>query len=449
MRLRSASESGGERESHRGRALLRLSPRPSLELRSSSEKSFALPNDAVLKWPANDDEAFFATSMKTTSGENGPRAEVTWCPRRQPVLIRRLAEPVREIHFHVLNFPSFNGQGDEVRESAMGGLSSHGRVEAQAGSWVVDLREVANLRKIAGNLDESQGFALTHRGRIVRSTGATIDTEEACLFLDVLDDFLSFARGSCCSLGLVEARTENGCVAWERWGCRRVDPWRPARSWFDSQHGEILEKALPGFWRVASASSDERAALHQAMYWYVRSDWRQSGVDGGLILMQAALERLAHTFYRAKNAKKQPAALWLESALAKWGVPVDLPPNLRALAAYMNSVTKGNDARRATLALTKLRNNTVHPVKAPVTSGAYYEAWELARWLIELSVLTLDRLSGELRESRDQEVPRASRSRSLGTNDIAPASLASTTETCPSTLESYGQSGDEAELPGG
>lgn len=389
VRLRSASELGGEPESLRGRALLRLSPRPSLELRSSSEKNFALPNDAVLKSPSNDDEAFFATSTKTTSGENGPRAEVTWCPRRQPVLIRRLDEPVREIHFHVLNFPSFNGQGDEVRESARGGLSRHGRVKAQAGSWTVDLREVANLREIVDKLEESQGFAPTHRGCIVRSAGGTIDTEEACLFLDVLEDFLSFARGSRCSLGLVEARTKNGCVAWERWGCRRVDPWWTSSSWFDSQHGEILGKALPGFWRVCSASSDERAALQQAIYWYLRSDWRQSGVDGGLILMQAALERLAHTFYQAKNTKKQPVARWLESALVKWGVPVDLPPNFKALAAYMNSVTKGNDARRATLALTKLRNNTVHPVKTPVTSGAYYEAWELARWFIELSLLSV------------------------------------------------------------
>ena len=55
----------------------------------------------------------------------------------------------------------------------------------------------------------------------------------------------------------------------------------------------------------------------------------------------------------------------------------------------MNSVTKGNNARRATLALTKLRNNAVHPKKAPVPAGAYYEAWELARWFIELSVLSV------------------------------------------------------------
>ncbi len=387
--LRSASESGGEREPLRGRALLRLSPRPSLELRSSSEKNFTLPNDAVLKCPSNDDEAFFATSTKTTLGENGPQGEVTWCPRRQPVLIRRVEEPVREIRFHVLNFPWFNGKGDEVRESATGGLSRHGRVKAQAGPWVVDLREVGNLRKIADELDESQGFAVTHRGRIVRSFGGTIDTEEACLFLDVLEDFLSFARGSCCSLGLVEARSETGCVAWERWGCRRVDPWSRSSSWFDSQRGEMLRKALPGFWRVCSASSDERAALHRAIYWYLRADWRQSGVDGGLILMQAALERLAHTFYRAKNAKKQRAARWLESALVKWGVPVDLPPNFKALAAYMNSMTKGNDVRRATLALTKLRNNAVHPQKEPVPAGAYYEAWELARWFVELTVLSV------------------------------------------------------------
>ena len=105
--------------------------------------------------------------------------------------------------------------------------------------------------------------------------------------------------------------------------------------------------------------------------------------------MQAALERLAHTFYRAQNKKKEPVAQWLESALVKWGIPVGLPPNCKSLAAYMNTVTKGHDARRAILALTKLRNNAVHPKKAFVPDGAYYQAWELARWLIELIVLSV------------------------------------------------------------
>ena len=298
--LLGAPGSRREGERLRGQALLRLLPRPSLELRSS-EENLASWDEAVLVSPSSNDEEFFATSTKMTMGENGSRAEVTWSPRRQPVLIRRLDEPAREVRFHLLNFPCFNGQGDEVRENAEGGLSRHGHVRAQVGSWVVDLRECTDLRQIVVELEASRGFGLTHRGHIVRSDGGPIDTEEACLFLDALEDFLSLARGRCCSLGLVEARSETGRVAWERWGCRRVDPWCRSTSWFDSQCGHTLGEALPGFWRVCSASSDERAALHQAIYWYLRADTRQSGVDGGLILMQAALERLAHTFYRAKK----------------------------------------------------------------------------------------------------------------------------------------------------
>ena len=108
--------------------------------------------------------------------------------------------------------------------------------------------------------------------------------------------------------------------------------------------------------------------------------------------MQAALERLAHTFYRAKDKR---AADWLEDALAQWGIPVDLPPNYNSLATYMNSEAKGNDVRRATLALTELRNNAVHPKKTPVPDGAYYQAWQLARWFTELSVLSVIGYQGD------------------------------------------------------
>ncbi len=266
VRLRSAPGSSREGETVRGRALLRLYPRPKLEFRSS-EENLASWGDAVLISPSTTEDECFTTSKRTTLGENGPRTEVTWSPKRQPVLIRRLDEPAREICFHVLNFPRFNGQGDEVRTSAEGGLSRHGRVRVQVGSWAVDLQESTNPRQVEDYLDASRGFGLTHRGRLVRSDGGPIDTDEACLLLDALDDFLSFARGRCCSLGLVEARSETGRVSWERWGCRRVDPWGRSTSWFDSLNGQSLGQVLPGFWRVWTASSDERAALHQAIYW--------------------------------------------------------------------------------------------------------------------------------------------------------------------------------------
>lgn len=404
--LRVATGSGGKGESFRGRALLRLAHRPGLEVRSSSEvKNWTLPNDAVLKRPSSNDEAFFATSMKQALGGNGLRAEVTWSPRRQRVLIPRSDDAAREIRFHVVNFPCFYGEGDEIREGPRGGVSRHGRVKAQLGPWIVDLREGANLRQMAKELDASQGFGLTHQGHIVRSDGGPIDTEEACEFLDALEAFLSFARGNCCSLGLVEARSETERVAWERWGCGRVDPWSSSTSWFDSEHGEILEEALPLFWRVWSAGGDKQAALHHAIYWYLRSDTRHS-VDGGLILMQAALERLAHTFCRpkVKPPKREYAALRLERALRKWKIPVDLPSNCKSLTAHMNAVKSGTDARRATLAVTELRNNAVHPEKTPVPSGAYYEAWQLARWFIELSVLSVIDYQGDYANRLTQQV---------------------------------------------
>ena len=127
--------------------------------------------------------------------------------------------------------------------------------------------------------------------------------------------------------------------------------------------------------------------MHQAIYWYLRSDTRQSGVDGGLILMQAALERLAHTFYRPRK-RREVSAPWLRAALLCRRIPVEIPGNAQALATYVNSVVKKNEIGDAVFAVTKLRNNAVHPRKdAPVPDRAYFQAWAVARWLLELMVL--------------------------------------------------------------
>ncbi len=383
------------------RPRLRLAPAPGLELVSREETESLWPDEPpdgllTFKWGGCNRGRFGWSNHRPIAGEEARVVETVWQPARQPLLVHSGRETsATEIRCGVINFPRFFGRGDELRRGDDGGSTRHGRVRAQAGPWLGDLTECGNARDLFNELDASQGFALTHEARIARNDNEPIVAKEASLLLRCLDDFLSFARGSCCSLALVRAVDDSEDVAWEQWGCRRVDPWkRWSSSWLDVQHGHTLGEALSGFWAVYSGCRERRRALGEALYWYVRSEAHQSGVDGGLILLQAALERLAHTFFRPKTGGR--TASWLRDALTERQIPVGIPSGLDALGSDADGLGGKDGAKDGVFAVTKLRNNSVHPDKdACVPDGAYYEAWNLARWLVEVMVLSVTGYDGE------------------------------------------------------
>lgn len=389
-RRRSAADSEG----FPGKALLRMWPRPSLEIVTPSEAAgpglgqlTEADANHTLAWGSGNRGEFFRIHEKRVPGQDNRTVRTVWAAAKQPIRVRTGRKtPVSEIRFLLLNFPQFLGRGKEANEI---------RTD-EDGCWSIELYECDRLRDVLEELDDTRGFAPTHRGRIVRTDGGRVETREAARLLRALDSFLSFARGACCSVALVRALDANDRVVWEQWGCRRVDPWnRWNSSWFDCHHGHVLAQAFPGFWRVYSGCRDKRRALHEAIYWYLRSDASQSGVDGGLILLQAALERLAHTFLRPKQGREQTAE-WLRKALTCRQIPVKLPVALEALGEYVDRVVKNDETGDALFAVTRLRNNSVHPRKdSRVPDGAYFQAWQLTRCLVELMVLHVTGYTGE------------------------------------------------------
>src|ERR1700686_2583666 len=78
----------------------------------------------------------------------------------------------------------------------------------------------------------------------------------------------------------------------EDWGSRMLDARREPKNWLDRDHGDAMIEVFPGFWRLME-DPVWRNAVRTAVYWYVRADTNHVGPDGAIILMQAALERLA------------------------------------------------------------------------------------------------------------------------------------------------------------
>ena len=151
------------------------------------------------------------------------------------------------------------------------------------------------------------------------------------------------------------------------------------------------------------ANDDWREALHEVIYWYLNanySSWSR-GIDAGVILTQAAIERLSYEF-----AVKDRRLITVDGYKNLWAsdrfrllfssmkLPLDIPaetPELQKLASkgQMNWL----DAPHA---LTEVRNSLVHPEhkKRGQLSASYYEAWNLGLWYLEMGLLAICGYSG-------------------------------------------------------
>lgn len=213
--------------------------------------------------------------------------------------------------------------------------------------------------------------------------------EVECL-LEALRLFLSFARGAFCSLTFQAGVDRDGNHVWEQWGAHTTAPWSYTPSWFDTMNGQILAEVFPGFWRCTN-DPKWNETVRTALYWYLRSNphGRGAGVDGGLILTQAALERLSYV--ELGHHPGRPSDL-IRRALSTMRIPTNIPRSCRELRAVARS-TGWQDGPRA---LTETRNDLIHPKQKHGTalSASYYEAWNLGQRYVELMLLRLFRHKG-------------------------------------------------------
>ena len=133
-------------------------------------------------------------------------------------------------------------------------------------------------------------------------------------------------------------------------------------------------------------------AGYAALHWYLRSNraGEGPGVDGGLILSQAALERLSVSVLRQAGIilpRRANAADRIRAAFQHLKIVITIPRTSKTLRSWQRRgvVLDGLDA------ITKLRNELVHPERRlpGKLSPAIPEAWQLAQWYTEVMLLKL------------------------------------------------------------
>lgn len=180
-------------------------------------------------------------------------------------------------------------------------------------------------------------------------------------------------------------------------------PW-----WHGQEIDDILPKIFPRFMKLLSDKSVWGDSLRSMMYWYAYANVRTGGTNGAIMLLQAALEKLAWTYLvldrsilTGKKFDGQSLAKNLKELLAQCSIPETVPHEFIGLLEF-SSVTPVIDGPSA---LVQVRNSLVHPSNEQVEKRTkltgkpvpYLEALHLGLEYFERIVLYLCRYRGPYR----------------------------------------------------
>ncbi len=328
------------------------------------------------------------------SGPGGSTGTGTFIPNPERLTIcddRR--KRLTAVTFHVMNFPAFLSQGegatDLLYEAHTGRGQWLGRVFLEHAGWRIELQTLPEAGELIKQLRTEGGFAITHVGRLTRKNGSSFWISQAEAVLHDLHQFLSFARGLWVPLVLPVGVDTVGNRIFEEWGGRLATAWEPRVSWFDDNNGQVLAALFPGFIDLLH-DPDLGEPVKVALYWYLRSNraGEGAGVDSGVILSQAALERLTNAYLiRTGLETGGNATVRFRRAFCHLKLPTAVPRRMSAISTgRRNGVW--TDLPEVVV---KVRNELTHPKpRLPIQVGKVVATvWRIAQWYIELSILAL------------------------------------------------------------
>ena len=380
------------------RAVLRLSPQLGLNFESDDLPPLIFKKERF--WILLENGV--PIEVCVSSYNLGTRIKGTLVPITQPCLVMDTKRLLRSVEFSILNFPQFFGQQDlwiEVNRK----IERRGAARLQAGPWIVKVTAVPDLDEVRKALKTDGGCAVTHTGLITRSEGRTFCVKDVSDLLSGLRAFLSFARGASCGIANVEGKDRSGEQSWVKWGSQHVRAGDNARSWLTTgEGGDVLVKVFRGFWQLFTKDEAWQETIARSIDWYLNSN--ESAMHVGVILTQAALERLSCRILERTRQEREPAGEFIRVALKHLNLEAQIPPGCLEL----EKLRQDNNWDNGPHTLVEIRNDLVHPKNkyGSISLPTNYEAWNLGQWYIELMLLKLFDYQGSYRNRLTQELER-------------------------------------------
>ena len=322
---------------------------------------------------------------KRTIGEDSYSLEISIILARQPAIVVNGENPLTELIFPILNFPSVLSSRSK-RISDGKNIISVPDIRTEASGWCIEMTGVDNIRDVEKMLEQKRGLGITYTGRITQLNETEFEVNEAKKLLRALQIFLSFSCGRACGFPLVEGKDRGGLNSWVRWGSHYVHPWNYQHSLLRRYHfDKILQSLFPKF--LALYKNDEwTKVLIRAIYYYLESN-NVPMREVGIISAQITLELLSSQILRelGKGKKEREAAgKFINRALEALNITTNIPEHCECLR-NMGDI---HHWRNGLHALTDIRNDIVHSNgKFDDSPTLQSEAWTLGLWYIEMLLL--------------------------------------------------------------
>lgn len=380
-----------------GAVLLQFLPKPRVVILARFSDSCHFPID----WVFNDtSEKSLFLNEKSIAGFSGRRrvstdgAVLEWIPSTLPLNMGDMAIETTAVAIaHVFNFPDFMGG----KCQGTGAPEGRSLLLLESDEWRINLQSLPGdaTRDACKRIKEEGGCFLTHVAKLERKDGGPFSGEVARDQLRMLSQFLSLVLGSDCSTVCNVGFDKFGERVWEDCAAPRLP--KRVQSWFHEWRADQVEQLFPLFVKRWEQSQEWKHCLEHAIYWYTQAntDGASLHIQSAIILVQAALERLAYHYAvvdRRMISDEGFKKLRVSDQLRILFVGLDIPIALDQFTPALQRMSKNKSDRPH--ALTDIRNSLVHPRCGEYEVGCYIDAWKLGLWYLELSILALCGYSG-------------------------------------------------------
>lgn len=275
--------------------------------------------------------------------------------------------------FYVINFSSFgfsnqsiielNDKGNRNKIKREGWLDFPEQLIFGYENWHIVLAKIDKTDEFEKRLKSQGGYGITHICKIEHLDNTSFNLDEGRKIINSLIYYLSFVRGFWIAPILISGFDKNGNQILEDWSASdiKADLWKHiTHSWSTSDSIEIAN----GFSGFMKKWQDEfwKDTIKNSIQWYLESLNHVSGYNTSIILVQAALEKLAWVYLNDNEciSKEGFSKITVDDKIRLFLKFLDIPI-ISLGKSELSKIAKANNWKSSIDVIGKIRNSIIHP----------------------------------------------------------------------------------------
>lgn len=300
----------------------------------------------------------------------------------------------KEIFFSVVNFINNDGQAI-LHENIL----YRGRIEVEFQEYVLTLDKRPNSKAVFERLKRSNGFEVTHVGKIKRIDKQQVVLQEIEGLLDKITLILSFAAGRQVGINHIFYYSKDE-INITHYRTPRIEAWKKINNWFPENSSRSLKCILTRLLILMESEYWERQIRLLLSSYF--DGLGPSYIENKIMIIQTALETLSYAYLVEESRKLSenefkrrgvPASKKIKRLLTEFNINYSIK-NIADLRELSNQFEDGPHL------FTHIRNQIAHPRKNPenLNPNEWYYVWRIGIVYFELSILAIAAYDGEYKD---------------------------------------------------